>query len=549
MSDIRTIDFNALPRQARERLVACIAGQTSPAPILAERKKQTGAVVGLILLLIVLFLITLVMLFGGIGNLNSSGITPLFAIVFYWILFFLVLLTLFSIVRRIMMRKPFPYQAGRYVFPTDFVDARTDKLRIVPIRLVTDFKGVHMHTNGSYTHTALTFTFQGGLVESFSVRGQDAAQTSMDAFWESQRTISNAAAAQDWTTIERLDPFFEQKRTGVWEAPATVGSDAGPRTKAVPAVLKWRAAIAFALAFIAAPPVMLVRNLISDEMMFSKAKSDDTELSWERYRDLGWRHVDEAKAALPAVAFREAKTKGTVSAVRQVLKKYPGSEVEQDAKSALHAIYSKTLSDFRLKASTSDARMLPFMERLIAYLETADTATVRVVFEAPTAESLADADRTLNARFSGQGKTVAPISPYFDDKRSNARESEIVGKLNEAFGKIFPTDVMRLELSEKETAKDPTLHIGYRVGPSGDIYGARDNDRIYVGIVVNFAMGMVIPNDTSRFGFQVAVEPPEHFTYMTSSTSQDEDAVVYDTMATRAFDQFGTKLQSTFFKQ
>jgi hypothetical protein len=282
--------------------------------------------------------------------------------------------------------------------------------------------------------------------------------------------------------------------------------------------------------------------------MFSKAKSDDTERTWENYRDHGWRHVDEAKAALPGVALREAKQKGTVSAVRDVLRKYPGSDVEQDARSALHAIYSKTLTDFRLKASTSDARMLPFMERLIAYLESADTAVVRVVFEAPSAESLADADRMMNQRFAAQGRAVAPISPYFDDKRSTSRETAIVTNLNEAFGKIFPTDVMRLELSDKETAKDPTLRVAYRVGPSGEFYTARTSSRIYVGIAVNFLMGMSIPNDTSRFGFQVAVEPPEHFSYETN-TGQSEDAVVYDTMAERAFDEFGTKLQSTFFRQ
>jgi hypothetical protein len=540
MSEILKIDFNLLPRQARERLVACIAGQASPVPILAERSSQKGAIVGWILLLVVLSIVTVALLFTGIGDLGTSGITPLLIIVVYWILFFLILFSLLSIVRRILLRKPYPYQAGRYVFPTDFVDARTGTLRIVPMRLLTDFKGTHMHTNGAYTHTALTFTFQGGVVENFSVRGKDAAQASVDAFWDASRNVANAAQAQDWVTVERLDPFFEQKRTGVWQAPAAVGADAGPRTRAVPAFLRWRAAIAFLLALVAAPPVLLVRNLVSDELMFSRAQKDDTEFSWERYRDNGWRHVDEAKAALPAVAFREAKQKGTVSAVRDVLRKYPNSEVVSDARGVLHTIYSKTLTDFRQKASTSDARLLPFMERLITYLETADTATVRVVFDAPSAEALAEADRSMSAEFSGRGKTVAPISPYFDDTRSNSRESAIVSKLNEAFGKIFPTDVMKLELSDKETAKDPTLLIAYKVGPSGDVYGSSDNSRVYVG--------MRIPNDSSTFGFRVAVRPPDRFSYYTSSPGQTEDAVVYDTMATRAFDEFGTKLQSTFFK-
>ncbi len=471
---------------------------------------------------------------------------PLYVLLAYLPLFFLFFLVLLVIARRVLAGSPFPFQPGRYLFPTDFVDARTGTLRIVPTRLLSDFKGTHMHTNNSYTHTQLNFIF-GDLTEQFTVRGQEAAQTATNAFWDSQKALTAAAQAQDWDTVAKLDPFAECRRTGKWEG--GTASDGGPYLKPVPPYFRWRYAVAGIAAIVLCPLIALARNYISDEKMFSMAKEFDTESSWGQYIDHGWRHKPEAKLAQPIAAFREAKKDATVSKMRRVLKTYPGSSVEADVRAALHGLYMKTFTDFRGKASAADARMLPFMARLIDYLEKNDTATVRVVFSPPSTGTLAQADAFFQREYSKGGKIVEPISPYFEPKSSAPREGSIVGRLNTAFGSIFPTDVLRLEQGSPGAAspKEPSISIAYVVGPSGRAYLSDDNQRVFVGIDVSFGMLMRIPGEGNRFDFNLKVSPPERFGYRVAPGANQAEAA-YNAMAERAFDEFTQKLQAVFFR-
>ena len=41
---------------------------------------------------------------------------------------------------------------------------------------MVDFRGVHQHTNGVYTGTTLTFSFEGGINESFTIQGKERAE-------------------------------------------------------------------------------------------------------------------------------------------------------------------------------------------------------------------------------------------------------------------------------------------------------------------------------------------------------------------------------------
>lgn len=550
MSDILTLDFNALPRAVKDRFIAITTGNAGPAPLLSQKTSSKSKIVGLSFLFVLLAIVTFVVIIAGIGDYSLDlGIHDwIYVLVFYVPVGFLTLWVLLTIVMRLVVGSPYPFQPGRYLFPTDFVDARNGQLRVVPSRLLSDFRIVHMHTNGRYTHTQVTFIFQGA-TEQFSVNGQQAAEAAVNAYLQSQRTLSQAAQAQDWQTISNMDPFFECRRTGIWQQQNMPG-DTGPKVKTIPVFFRWKPAIAAVLALFLCAPIALARNLVSDEIMFSSAKKDDTESAYGAYVRHGWRHMDEAKLAQPIAAFREARAKGTVSAMRHVLKTYPGSSVESDARAAMHELYTAALSDFRAKASTSDPRMLPFMERLIAYMEENDTATVRVVFSPPTNGALSEADTYFKGKYSGTGKIIEPIAPYFGAESSAPREAEIVTGLNTAFATIFPTDLLTLEQSKSDSSdgdKDPKIAIVYGVGPSGDAYVSDDGSRIFVGIDVGFTMKMRIPNDARDFDFDLKVSPPDHFRYRYDRDGSQAEAA-YNAMAQRAFDEFSTKLKAIFFK-
>jgi len=548
MSDIRTVEFNALPKNVRERFAAITIGTSGPAPLLAERTSTGTKIVGPVFGALVLLVLVIGLLGGGAGDLyNNLAIHgPLHVLLGYAPLLFVLALAVLAIVHRKRLGSPFPFQPGRYLFATDFVDARTATLRMIPTRLLSDFKGTHMHTNNNYTHTQLNFVF-GATTEQFIVRGQEAAQAATNAFWDSQKALPAAVQAQDWQAIEKLDPFFEARSRNTWEGGTP--ADGGVRVKETPAWYKRRFVIAGIAALVLAPVLGLVRNLVSDQMMFSRAKQIDTESSWGQYLENGWRHKEEAKLAQPIAAFREAQKDATVSKMRHVLKTYPGSSVDADARAALHGLYMKTFADFQAKASGADARMLPFMRRLIDYLEKNDTATVRVVFSPPSTGTLAQADAFFQREYSRGGKTVEPISPYFQPKNSAPRELSIVSRLNSGFGSIFPTDVLRLEQAAPGAAatKDPSISIAYVVGPSGRAYVSDDEQRVFVGIDVSFGMLMRIPDDASRFDFNLKVSPPERFRYRVERGGSQAEAA-YNAMAERAFDEFNQKLQGVFFK-
>jgi hypothetical protein len=548
MAEIRTVEFNSLPKAARERFVAITRGTAGPAPALAEKTATGSKVLGLAFLAAMLAALALGVAAVGFGDwYNAYPIHGPALVAFGYVpLFFLLVLVLVVIAHRVLRGSPFPFLPGRYLFATDFVDARTGKLRIVPTALLTDFKGTHMHTNNSYTHTQLAFVF-GQATEQFGVRGKEAAEAATKAFWDGQKALAAAAQAEDWDAVVKLDPFAECRRTGSWEGGSA--ADGGPRVKAIAPFFRWRFAIAAVVAIVLCPLIALGRNWASDEAMFATAKRVDSEDGWGRYIDHGWRRIPEAKLAQPIAAFREAKKDATVSKMRRVLKKYPGSSIAADARAALHGLYMKTLADFRQRASTADVRLLPFMARLIDYLEKNDTATVRVVFSAPSTSALAQADALFQREYSRGGRIVEPISPYFGGTSSSPREQAIVSRLNSAFASIFPTDVLRLERGESAAiAKEPSLAIAYVVGPSGRAYSSDDQQRIFVGIDVAFGMRMRIPNDSSQLDFQLKVSPPARFGYRYTKGGNQAEAA-YNAMAERAFDEFNAKLQGVFFRK
>ena len=114
----------------------------------------------------------------------------------------------------------------------------------------------------------------------------------------------------------------------------------------------------------------------------------------------------------------------------------------------MHKLFSKTLDEFREQASKDDPKLLPFMEKLLGYLEKNDTSRVEARFEAPSVEALTKVDELLKSKVGGEiagGGNIVPVAPHFGDDVSVAREGEIVKNLQTGFAVVFPADVMELK--------------------------------------------------------------------------------------------------------
>ena len=564
MPEVRRVDFNALPAPVRTRLAASLSGRGQPRPLIVDRPaRSTAAWVVLALMASAAAFFAGAAGFGTLGD--SDGVQDWAWLFVYVLCFFFVFLSVLSLVRSGARRRSLPWPAGLYLLPLDVVDARQKVLRLVPTRALSDFKGVHQHTNGRYTHSTFTFSFGALGSETFTVRGQAAADAALTAFWESQRAVNEAAQAGDARALYELDPLYEVRASDGWNSLAPHANDTAlPRATDVPLLLRRPALLSAPLALLVAVPVWGARNLWSDHALYTEAKARGTEEAHKQYVSEGLLHVDEARAALPHLALKEAKRAGTATALREVIKRYPGSVVVKDARAEIHRVFQKSWIAFNAKAPANDPRMHAFMESLLAHLEAHDSPSVQVRFRPPTLAALAQADRTVVRRAGG--RPVAPIAPHFEDKTAAAREASIVTALDGGFTKIFPADVLKLRqgprLRDDEASAafaDPTILVAYEVAPSGTLYESQNTQRLFVGMEMAFQVQMTVPQGPG-YAFNMKVAPPDHFTveYETGSPGSTSallatitgppDERVYLVMAARAFDQLGTRLSETFFK-
>ncbi|MDI1436321.1 hypothetical protein [Polyangium sorediatum] len=610
MAEAKRVDFNALPREVRERLISCMQHQSSPYPLLSSVPSQGAAIAGWFILALLGFILVVGTLLYEFGRTLQS--MPLMFV--YFLGTAIVFLSILFLVRRVRLGSALPYKPGRFLFPMDFINAEDRVLRIVPMSTLVDFRGVHQHTNGIYNGTTLTFTFEGGLTESFTIHGKERAEEVLRQLGDSQRQIREAAQARDLDTLLKLDPLFEVRVKDTWAVQAPRDEDMQqPAAQSIGALFAKGTilGVSAAIAALLALPTWHLRNVASDEAMFATAMRLDDEYEWEHYVRKGKRHLDEARDEhLPRAALRGAKKKGSVTALREFLKKYPKSVVEQEARDEIHALFTKTLGEFREQASIDDPKLLPFMEKLLAYLEKNDTARVEARFEAPSTEKLDKVDELLRSKLGGEiagGGNIVAVAPHFGEKVGVQREAEIVRSLQQGFEKVFPADVMALKQGprigpdgkplavqpkddrdpydrlrdaassksiadmraaldsldardgkigkdpEASTVEAPTIEVRYEVGWAGDFFTEDKGDRKFVGIVVDFHVVMKIPGEADKLEFDLPVQPPDHFTVdytnpMYGIGGGPSEGRVYDVMAARAFDQLSDKMRRVFFK-
>jgi hypothetical protein len=604
MAEPRIVDFNALPKAVRERLVGCVEHAALPRPLLAEVSSSRGAAFGFaVLFLFGCAVVALTALFRF-----GQAVQGPFAMAGYAVGIALAILGVLAMIRRSKLASVLPFAPGRYLFPVDFVDARSRMLRLVPLCALIDIRSVPWQQKGVEGGATLTFTFEDGIEESFVLHGGVLPEQVFCDLEQAQERIRRAVAAHDIRTLSVLDPFFEDPSDDASSAPspARAGEAAGPLARSIGGIFRLPVmfGLAAALGVVLAAPLWYARNLRSDEAMFRRATREDTERAFEAYLVSGRRHAEEVRTSLlPRAALKEAERKGSVTALRQFLAMYPKSCVDSEARAKIHALFLRMFGEFREQASAADPRLLPFMERLVGYLEAHESSRIEARFHSPSSSALAVVDAVLErkAERAGIGRIV-PVAAHFDDLHSIPRESSIVRSLQAGFAAVFPADVMTIGVGQRLVAHPlplsvllgkkptpevpangtpapepphlpppaievPTLDVQYKVAWAGDLYSEEKGNRQFVGIVIYFDVSMRIPGQPESFDFSFEVTPPDHFSVDYFSTgdplfglrgatnpnaqaplASPPEGQVYDAMAERAFDQLTDKLRAVFFR-
>ncbi len=565
----REIEFNAFDPRTRQRLIDAFLRKGHPMP-LAFRYEPGGGIFGW------LFLSVLGML--GLLFLSIIGFASPYAfhqdacmMVGYAMFFFLPVWGVMRALRTRARGKAVPFKRGRYLFASDIVIATESKLRIVPLSFPPRIEVVHRLVNGRYVGTDLNFYIEGHGRETFTIFGKENAERVYAELRYGQEQLSQAFAEQNGQVLAAYDPFVEARQRPEWNDPAFAAhraqqpelSHAADTTLSRPmSGLLARAALASLPFMLFAPPYWFVRNFVSDEAAFAKARQRDDVYDYEGYVRHHGRHEDEVRNRwLPEAAFAEARREGTVTALREFTREYPQSPRVADARTAIHERFVRVRQDFMSQAATTDPAMPVFMGELLDWLEAHDSPTVQVRFFAPSADSLALIDRNLEllARTENVTGGIAPVSPHFTPERSEARERNITRVLENGFQPVFPREVMELEhlgridaAAQNAPLTQPVMDVSYLIRPSGSVYTSDTSQRGFVGIHVDFHIQMRIPGSARTWGFNTSVEPPEHFT-VRSERSYDQndphrDGLVYSVMADRAFDQLENRLALAFFR-
>jgi hypothetical protein len=554
-SSYRDIHFNALPEKARLRLAACLSGQAEPQPLLqlpGARKRGW----------IMLFLIGVLFLLGtwaagmdrtflSEGGMVSFGLGALFTVA-----------GIVGIMHVIRLRRAMPFRPGRYLFATDFIDARRPVLRFYNLNELQSLNATHHHYNGIYTGTRFVIKLPGKTVQ-FSISGKKKADECLSRINIARATFVHAVRMQDVATLEAMDPLFEARVSNEWKdlsaKPASLPRDAAAQCREVPwPFSRWYQAWGLGLlaALALGPALWWLSNRYRDEAMFARAQRTRSEGDYRLYLAGGKKHAEEVRAnLLPQAVFYDAKRRSSVKRFREFQQEFPTHSLAATVPQEVHAIYANSLQRTLQRA---DPSAHDFLRKLFTWLEQNNSPSVDVRFGPPSSESLTEADRVLAADGGKMdGLPVAPIAPSFTTERCQAREQRIIEQLGKGF-KGVSGEILTLSrgkrVSKNENGKlaRPTLAIHYIVKPSDMMYKDDNATRAFVGITIDFTLDLSVPDAGAPMHLAFSVEPPQRFTVQTRSNSKSrprlEDSSVYETMATEAFLRLDERLAATFFK-
>lgn len=550
----RSIHFNRLPAETRERFVRAVNGEDEIDPLMSDSTMGSTAVLIMAALTIAACSAGIVYLwdvdFGSAyGDWSQWGWLG-GAIVF--VCTWLIAYSFMAAIRSILISKRLPFPAGMYLFASDFIVATSERLTVYDSDdMELEFGLVHNHQDGEYQHSEFKCS-AGGDTVSRRFNNPEEGEVFAGLVGHARVVYSAAEAEGNVELLRGFDPLYEAKtKPGVWESLNDRPPDRPPTGEALAAstagFIRGAGLTALVLAIAATAALVPVRNGLSDDAAFARSKHDLQSLM--RYLSEYDDHEVEARSLLPDLALKDADSQG-VTKIREFLDSEWGSSdaMKKKAREAIGRHFAQALSSFEAQAG-SDPESTSFVRDLVAFLEKNDSPPVLVHFDVSEEGGLAAVD-TLLAKIDLDGRTIAPVAPHFSAAKSRGRETKLVGFLSTAFLKVFPNDILSLKRSSSKPSKsNATLEVAYSVSPGNGgegepmIFDLEGSNRSFVGISVKFDVTFSVPEHGEPRKLSFVVEPPQRF-----GVPKGADAArIYAIMADRAYEQLATKLRAAFF--
>ena len=579
---MKAVDFYKLPRAIQDRFVGSVMSGFPPAPMLATKGGTPTKLVWIGLSVLCLLLVVVLTRL-GYGSLESAiSLHSAKLLVLYVALIFGVAFGVVQAYAQLTRERALPYAAGVYLFPACLIDARSDQFKVYSTQ---DLGAVDVQ-GGS-----VRVAFSGGPTFLFACAEPAQAPGIAQEVQEARDRAMHAKATEDPKELVAVDPLHNPR----------FSSPVGPRDPYDMRLPPWKKvgwALALLVAAILAPTLWYSRNSGSDKTMYARATQANDTASYQAYLARGAKFRDEvANTLLPRAELRDAeragtvdaliayktshpnskiasevqvsiraamlselekaKAVGTLAALDDFAKKFPDAGVDPELHDAIHAVYTRELDSYRKRSPNppKDKTAQAFVERLFAYAEKSGPK-IEIRFRRKKDESMSRADQYVAKTPSFMGEVSYP-SRYFDEKHSNKRETAL-GKLlgtkldaglsaelfDVQMGAPLPVDTDPLP-----DVKVPTLWITHSAAWSGLTYVSQKPRGSYVGVSFPFEALFVIPGDPKpvKLKSDVSKQAPLALLKDQDLAPGPAEDMVYETMATDAFDSFGKKVLALFF--
>ncbi len=249
------------------------------------------------------------------------------------------------------------------------------------------------------------------------------------------------------------------------------------------------------------------------------------------------------------LSWESATTENRASSFRKYIQTHSNGRRLPEASERLKFFYDAAESRYR-SALQSDHNE-PAVESVSALLRYArDTHNYRVQVNFRRKADI-PVDLVERVKKDFEVEKVLSLGETFTDAKMIERESSLFGVLVEAFGQVFPDDV--LELTTECSGNCASFSVNYETSFLESIYydtkekKLPEKERTWSpGILINWKFLLSIPNEDKRYDFELESAPADTINYdsfgesdSTSKTIQELDqSSFYDAMVKSAFDDF-----------
>jgi hypothetical protein len=568
------VDFWALARPVQERFVATTEGAAAPAPLAIRPLSRDSRSLAYSAFGVCATLAGLALLRVGFGDLSSRyALAPAAFIALYSGCFALAAVGFFMAAARYVKAYAVPYHPALYLYPIGVIDARSPEFAVHRITEQTEARF-------DPARSALRIELDGA---HFEFPAADAAQAEQAA--ATVLGLRDKLASSGPDSSAREQSFVDPQMDNGFKNPF---APAEPLRKALPGWVKTWPIFALILGVLLGGAAFLVRNHLSEGRLYAAARRADSSEAYRTYLARGGKNPDVPALLLPRTELRDAERSGNVADIERYLDAHPDTPIKIEVEAALqkalleelnraeargtlnalkefgakYARYSflapnierainaridSALGQLKPALAPNQARLLPFMERLLRYTAK-HGPELSVRFQRKPTETLIAAEKSLRQSPYFSGEKTLP-GQFFDDAHQTPREAVMAAALISELASLFPRDLVdaklgpALDAAADPKATVPTILVTYHTELSGS-FPSRKPRLALTGIGMLTRVSFDIPGVAEPLVFKLTVwRAPDLRTITDTSNAAD----LYDAMASEGFKRLTKKYLATLF--